>query len=221
MPLRILLADDHHLVRAGIKALLAQFPDYQVVGEAANGKEMLHLIPSVKPDVVLLDISMPELNGLDAMGRMTRQFPQTRFIILSMHATEAFVLRAFRSGASGYLLKGCSVTEFDLALQAAARGEFFVSGGVSHYLVDVIRRDGSEPSDLRAQNELDEELTPREREVLQLIAEGHNTKEIAEKMGISAKTVKSYRVSLMQKLGVHEVANLVRYAIRAGIVNIE
>lgn len=219
MPLRILLADDHHLVRAGIRALLEQFPDYEVVGEAASGNEAIRLCESFRPDIVLMDIAMPELNGLEVMASILKTFPGTRIIILSMYSTETYVLRALRGGASGYLLKGSFVPELDLALKAAARGDTFVSSNVTHSLLDILKRDHSGHfQNLASQSDPYDRLTSRQRQVLQLIAEGYTTKEIAEKMAISTKTVKTYRVQLMQELGIHGVAGLVRYAIRAGIV---
>ncbi len=214
----IILAEDHNLVRAGIRALLEDMPDYKVIGEAAAGMQALELIRTKKPDIVLLDIALPELNGLELLTYREREFPQTRVVILSMYSTEAYVLQSLRSGASGYLLKGADTSELELALKAASRGEVYVSSGVSRYLVNVLKRQedgnfGSASSD----SDPYERLTPRQRQVLQLIAEGHSTKAIAEKMGLSPNTVKTYRVTLMEELGIHDVAGLVRYAFQVGI----
>lgn len=222
MPLRILLAEDHNLVRAGIRALLQDFPEYKVVAEAATGADALRLIQTEKPDIVLMDIAMPELNGLEVLSRCVKEFPNTRIIILSMYSSEVYVLRALRNGASGYLLKGSFASELDLALKAAARGEIYVSSAVSQYLVEALKRqDDGHIQTIPQKEDPYEQLTSRQRQVLQLIAEGNNTKAIAAKMGISPKTVKTYRAQLMQQLGIHEIAGLVRYAFRVGIVKTE
>jgi DNA-binding NarL/FixJ family response regulator len=211
-PIRIVLADDHNLLRAGIRALLQELPGVEVVGEAADGREALTLVASLRPNLVLMDIAMPQLNGLEAAARMAKEFPKVRVIILSMHATEEHVLQALRAGAAGYLLKDASTAELGLAVQAVARGETYLSPPVSKYLVaDYVQRvgQGAGASEL---------LTPRQREVLQLIAEGRSTKEIARTLHISLKTAGTHRTQVMKRLDVHEVAGLVRYAIRLGLV---
>lgn len=220
MPIRVLLADDHHLVRAGIRALLQRMPEYQVVGEAATGNEAVRLTTTLKPDIVLLDIAMPELSGLEALTQITKHARRSRVIILSMYSTEAYVMRALRGGAAGYLLKGSFAPELDLALKAVARGQVFLSSAVSKHVIDaLVRRQDSDGADGSADPY--ERLTHRERQVLQLIAEGLSSKEIAEKLGISAKTVKTYRTRLMQQLNLHDVAGLVRYAVRIGVVRLD
>lgn len=220
MALRILLVDDHHLVRAGIRALIKQFPEYEVVGEAASGNEAIRLTTTHKPDIVLLGIASPERNGLKVMACIFNASPGTRVIILSLYSTEAYVLRVLRAGALGYLSPSSSVSELELALEAAARGEVFASSSVPRQRVDHLKRHRSAQLDnLICEQEPAAGLTTRQRQVLQLIAEGYATKEIAEKMGLSAKTVKTYRVQLMRELGIHRVASLVRYAIRVGMVN--
>lgn len=214
-PLRILLADDHHLVRAGLRAMLTQSANLTVVGDAADGREALQMIEQLKPDIVLMDISMPHLNGLDAAARVAKKHPRTRVIILSMHADEEYVRRALASGASAYLLKNSSEGELELAIRAVARGESWVSPGASKPVVAAFTK-SADPA-----RQPHDKLTPRQREVLQLIAEGHSTKSIATQLNLSVKTIETHRVQLMQRIGLHDVAGLVRYAIRAGIVTAE
>jgi len=214
-PLRIVLADDHSLVRAGLRALLLHWPDFAVVGEAADGYEALRLIEQLDPDIALMDISMPHLNGLDAAARVTKKYPRTRVIILSMHSDEEYVRRALASGATAYLLKNASEGELELALRAVARGDSWLSPGISRpVLAAYASGDGGSRGPF-------ERLTPRQREVLQLIAEGHSTKDIASHLGLSVKTIETHRVQIMKRLMVHDVTGLVRYAIRVGIVQAE
>jgi DNA-binding NarL/FixJ family response regulator len=213
--IRVLLADDHTLVRAGFCSLLKSFTGIEVVAEADDGRDALRLIEMHQPDVVLVDIAMPGLNGLDVAARVAEEFPYVRVIILSMHANEEYVLRALCANAAGYLLKGAHTAELELAIRAVARGEMYLSPPVSKYVVsDYVRRVGSEPGP-------SELLTPRQREVLQLIAEGHTTKEIAHILKISVKTVGTHRVQLMERLDIHDIAGLVRYAIRTGLISPE
>jgi DNA-binding NarL/FixJ family response regulator len=213
--IRVLLADDHKLVRAGIRALLQTIPDIEIVAEAADGREALRLIAAQGPDVALVDIMMPNLNGLDATVRIGRAFHRTRVVMLSVNADEDSVLKALRAGAVGYLVKTADPSELELALRAVARGERFLSSAVSEYVVAAcLRRINEEQSSL-------ERLTTRQREVLQLIAEGHTTKEIAGKLGISVKTTETYRGELMTALDIHDIASLTRYAIRAGLVSLD
>lgn len=219
-PIRVLLADDHNLVRAGMSALLEQDPEIEVVAEAQNGRQVRALVESRKPDIVLMDISMPELNGLDATSQLLKEFPTLRVIILSMHATKGYVLQALRAGASGYLLKGAATPELALAVKAVARGETYLSSTVSKFVIEAFRRGASgEPENGGTSNRVEADLTPRQREVLQLIAEGNSTKEIAEKLNISVKTAKTHRSELMRRLDIHEIAGLVRYAIQIGLVS--
>ena len=210
---RVLLADDHKLFRAGIRALLKTVADVDIVAEAADGREALRLVATHHPDVVLLDIMMPSLNGLDAAVRIGRAFPQTRVVVLSMNADEDSVLKALRAGAVGYLVKTADPAELELAIRAVARGERFLSSAVSaHVVAACLNRIDKERTSL-------ERLTTRQREVLQLIAEGHTTKEIASKLDISTKTAEAYRAELMKALEIHDIATLTRYAIRAGLVS--
>lgn len=213
-PIRVLLADDHDLVRAGFRALLESFEGVQVVGEAADGRAALKLVETLKPDLVLMDIAMPELNGLEATALIARDSPQVRVMILSMHANEEYARRALRAGAQGYILKRASTAELELAVRAVARGEPYLTPAISkHLLADFARRSDA-PSPL-------EQLSPRQREVLQLIAEGHSRKEIAEKLSISVKSFDVYRRQIMEQLGIEDTAGLVRFAIQNGLVHLD
>lgn len=211
-PLRILLAEDHTLVRAGIRALLESLEDVEVVAEASDGREALRLARAHHPDILLMDITMKELNGLEATARLAKERAATRVIILSMHADQAYVHQALQAGAAGYLLKGSDLAELELALKAVARGDTYLSPAVSKGLVGGLLS-GKTP----ANNPLDE-LTPRQREILQLIAEGRTTKEIAARLDLSIKTIETHRAQLMERLDIHEVAGLVKFAIRVGLV---
>jgi DNA-binding NarL/FixJ family response regulator len=211
--IRVLLADDHALFRAGTRALLRPLEDIEIVAEAADGRKALRLIAAQRPDVVLMDIIMPELNGLDAAARVGRAFPATRVVILSMNADEDSVLKTLRAGAAGYLVKTADPAELELAIRAVARGERFLSSAVSAHVVSAcLKLLDKEQTSL-------ERLAPRQREVLQLIAEGHTTKAIAAKLGISVKTAEAYRTELMNALDIHDIASLTRYAIRTGLVS--
>jgi DNA-binding NarL/FixJ family response regulator len=210
--IRIILVDDHKLFRAGIHALLQTAIDVEIVAEASDGREALGLIEAHRPDIVLMDIMMPGLNGLDATARVTRTCPTTRVIMLSMSADEDSVLKTLRAGAVGYLVKTADPAELELALHAVVRGEMFLSSAISQHVVSAcLGRLDREQSSL-------ERLTPRQREVLQSIAEGYTTKEIAKELGISGKTVETYRGELMNTLDIHDIASLTRYAIRTGLV---
>jgi len=212
-PVRILLADDHTLVRAGIRALLEKLPGMEVVGEAGDGREVLNLVGTRRPDVVLMDIAMPGLNGLEAAARLAKEFPDVRVIILSMHHDEEYVWRALKSGAAGYLLKKAATAELATALERVARGEIYLSQEISARLPKSFPLNGiaNRKSPL-------EQLTGRQREILQLIAEGRNTKGIAEVLKVSPKTVEYHRIKLMDCLNVHDVPGLVRFALRAGLI---
>jgi DNA-binding NarL/FixJ family response regulator len=214
-PIRVMLADDHRLFRAGICALLQTQGDVEVVAEAADGREALRLVAAQHPDVVLMDIMMPNLNGLDATARIGRAFPHTRVVILSMNADEDSVLKALRAGAVGYLVKTADPAELERAIRTVVRGERFLSAAVSQHVVAAcLKRVDTERTSL-------ERLTPRQREVLQLIAEGHSTKEIAANLGITTHTAESYRGELMKALDIHDIATLTRYAIRTGLVSVD
>lgn len=210
-PIRVLLAEDHALVRAGITALLGRLPGIDVVGGACDGREALELIASLTPDVVLMDLTMPGLGGLQTLTRVQEEFPLVRVIIMSMHDNEEYVWQALRAGASGYLLKDSGVEELELAVRSVARGGTYLSPAVSrHVVTDYIRRVAPESS-------LDR-LTPRQLEIVQLIAEGNTNQEIARTLSISIKTVETHRYQLMERLEIHDVPGLVRFAVRMGLV---
>jgi DNA-binding NarL/FixJ family response regulator len=212
---RVLLADDHALVRAGIRALLEKITNVEVVGEAGTGRAALELVRLKLPNIVLMDIAMTELGGLEALPRITKDFPSVKVIILSAHASEEYVIRALRDGASGYMLKDSATTELELAINSVIQGKIYLSPSISRTVIDdYLQRVGGAISAL-------EQLTSRQREILQLIAEGKNTKEIAAELDISIKTVESHRLQLMDRLDIHDVPGLVRYAIRNGLVSAE
>jgi DNA-binding NarL/FixJ family response regulator len=209
--IRVLLADDHALVRAGLRALLKELPGIEVVAEAGDGREAIEQIKRHQPGVVLMDIAMPGLNGLDTAALITKDHPGVRVVVLSVHTEEAYVLRALRAGAAGYLSKGATLAELELAVNTAARGDTYLSPSTSKQVVEYLRRGEGGPRSL-------DTLTPRHREILQLIAEGRTSKEISAALGISAKTVETHRTGLMDRLGIHDIAGLVRYAIGVGLV---
>jgi DNA-binding NarL/FixJ family response regulator len=211
-PLRVLIVDDQLLVRAGICELLKTLPDVAIVGQASDGHEALRLIETEQPDIVLMDTTMPLMNGLEATVLAKKRFPRVKVIILSEHSSEEFVFRALRSGAEGFVLKNDSVGELYTAIESVARGGEHLSPRVTKKVI-VGYLDGQEGAD-----KLIKQLTPRQREVLQLIAEGHSTKEIARKLDVSVNTVKTHRLKLMEKLGVHEITGVVRYAVRVGVI---
>lgn len=209
--IRVLLADDHSLVRAGIKLLLGAMHEVEVVGEAASGEEALVLAASAKPDVVLMDVAMRGITGLEAAARLRERHPEIRVLILSMHSGEEYVLQALRAGAAGYLLKDAATGELELALRGVMRGESWLSPAVSRQVVEGYeQRAGGTATP--------EVLTARQREVLRLIAGGKSTKEIAFLLNLSVKTVETYRAQLMERLGIRDVAGLVRYALRTGLL---
>jgi DNA-binding NarL/FixJ family response regulator len=214
--LRVLLVDDHTLVRAGIRSLLESQAGIEIVAEADNGRDAAALAKRHGPDVVIMDVSMPELNGIDATVQVLTQAASTRVLILSMHSGEEFVRRAMKAGASGYLVKDSAPQELMLALHALSRGETYLSSRVSRHLVRAL---SAEPGE-RAESSL-ETLSPRQREVLQLIAEGRSTKEIAAALGLSVKTVETHRAALMARLDIHDIAGLVMYAARNKLISMD
>jgi len=217
--MRVLLADDHNLVRAGIRALLESQPDVEIVAEAEDGQQALQLLLETRPDIALVDITMPGLNGLDLAARVAREVPSTRFVILSMHGSPSHVAQALSAGAKGYLLKDAAADELPILLRAVMRGETYLSPGVSRHVVEGFLDRARAPNPEK--ESAADGLTPRQRETLQLVAEGRSTKEIAQLLGLSVKTVDTHRSQIMDRLDIHEVAGLVRYAIRIGLVSAE
>jgi DNA-binding NarL/FixJ family response regulator len=220
--IRVLIADDHALVRAGFCALLAEFADITVVAQANNGHEALSLIAKYQPDVALVDIAMPELNGLEVVAQINKDYPRVNAIILSMYANEEYVLRAVQVGAMGYLLKDTSPAVLEEAIRAVVRGEMYFSPMISKTVIKAYLRRMGNPGDLELISDSpDELLTPRQRDILQMIAEGRTTQEMATLLQISVKTVETHRMELMRRLDIHNVAGLVRYALRMGLVSPE
>ncbi|MFZ4791601.1 MAG: response regulator [Candidatus Competibacteraceae bacterium] len=218
---RVLLADDHTLVRAGLRGLVDKLDGFCVVAEVGDGREAVRLTRQLAPEIVLMDISMPGLNGLDATALIMKEMLKTRVIILSMHLAESYVLEALRVGAVGYVAKDAAVHELERALRAVRNGDRWLSSVVSGYLMDNYLRH-IHPSVAAPDAESSPNLlTPRQREVLQLIAEGHSTKQIAERLSISIKTVETHRAQLTERLHIYDVAGLTRFAIRTGLVNSE
>lgn len=212
-PTRVLLVDDHVLVRAGLRALLDLIEGVEVVGEAGNGQESLELIESLHPDVVLLDITMPGINGLAALTEITKRFPDVRVIMLTMHEAREYAIQSLRGGAAGFIPKSAASGELKEAISAVMRGKTYISTQTAQH--------GFPVNESTAINEqLLDRLTARQREILTLIAEGKSTKEIARTLNISVKTVESHRAQLTERLNIHEVAGLVRFAIKTGLVKL-
>ena len=209
MMIKVLLADDHALVRAGIRSLLNAMAQVEVVAEASSGEEAIDLASTSRPDVVLMDIAMKGITGLEAAARMRERMPEVRVVILSMHSGEEYVLQALRAGAAGYLLKDAATGELELALRSVMRGESWLSPAVSRQVVEGYVRSGESAP---------EALTARQREVLRLVAGGKSTKEIAFLLNLSVKTVETHRAQIMERLNIRDVAGLVRYALRTGLV---
>jgi two-component system response regulator NreC len=208
MTIRILLAEDHVVVRQGFRVLLEQ-AEMVVIGEASDGLEALRLAQAHTPEVAILDIAMPHLNGLETARRLRETIPQTKIIVLTMHTEEAYILEALQAGAVGYVLKTQAAVDIVQAIHAAVHGAFYLSPRVATAVVQAYLTGSTPPLD---------PLTSREREIVQCIAEGQTTKEIAAHLGLSVKTVESHRINLMRKLDIHETATLVRYAIRRGLI---
>ncbi len=211
--IRVILADDHTLVRAGIRSLLEVIEGVEIIDDCGDGHRALELIDEHRPDVAVLDIGMPGLNGLEVARRVSHASPRTRVIILSMYADSSYVRQALKAGVAGYLLKGAAVSELSLALKAVMDGEKYLTPKVSHTVVEGFLRESDH------EGEPVEDLTERQREILQLIAEGQSTREIAKLLDVSVKTVETHRLRLMDRLAIRDVPGLVRFAIRAGLVS--
>ncbi len=208
MPIRVVLADDHILVRQGLKSLLER-EKFQVIAEASDGQEAVALAEAHHPDIAVIDISMPILNGIDAARELCRSCPKTKTILLTQHEEDQYIREALEAGVKGYVLKNQVASDLVHAIQQVSRGQFYLSPGVSRAVMEAYRTKSDSPAD---------PLTARERQVLQLIAEGKSTRDAASLLGISVKTAESHRMRLMQKLDIHETASLVRYAVRRGLV---
>ena len=208
--IRILLADDHAVVRQGFRMILSSHPDLEIVGEAGNGREAVELAATLRPDVVVMDVAMPELNGIEATRRLASSVPHARVIALSMHKDSVYVRETLRAGARGYLLKDSVAADLVSAVRAVAAGEGYLSPAVSDAVLDDYRRHVTNPIDL---------LTSREREVLQMLAEGKTNKEIAGILNLSVYTVDAHRGRIMEKLNVHSINELVRFAVRNGLID--
>lgn len=216
--IKVVLADDHQIVRHGLRSLLSAEPDIEVVGEADNGRAVIRLVQELSPQVVIMDISMPDLNGIEATRQILSDFSGVKVIALSMHSDSLFVLNMFKAGASGYLLKDCALEELVKAVRTVMNRKVYLSPSIS----DIVVKDfviGWSPED--SSSSAYSILTAREREVLQLMAEGKTTNQIAESLCISVKTVEAHRKQLMTKLDIHSVAELTKYAIRQGLTTLE
>jgi DNA-binding NarL/FixJ family response regulator len=216
--IKVIVADDHTIVRKGLCAILEGETDIEVVGEAEDGREAIKKVEQFQPDVVLLDITMPILNGLEATRQLSKRFPKLKILILTMHDNEEYVFETLRAGASGYLVKRSAPNELISAIQAVYSGGSFLSPAISKRVIDEYVRGG--PKKVKEDEEYGK-LTEREREILQLIAEGRANREIAELLNISIKTVESHRSHIMEKLNIRNIAELTQYAIRKGLISIK
>ncbi|MBN9660849.1 MAG: response regulator transcription factor [Acidobacteria bacterium] len=213
--IRIVLADDHAVMRRGLRLVIEENKDFQVVGEASDGREAVALVEELKPDLVVLDISMPNMNGIEAARQISEKQSGVSIVVLSMHSDESYVLRALKAGARGYLLKESAESDFILAIRSVSAGKAFFSPAVSRLLVeDYVRQ--LQDKDIEDSYEL---LTQRERELLQLIAEGKSNKDVANMLNLSLYTVETHRGNLMEKLNLHSVPELILYAVRKGVIS--
>jgi DNA-binding NarL/FixJ family response regulator len=211
----VVLVDDHWMVRAGLRALLVELGGIEIVGEASNGRDAIDMVATLQPRLVLMDLVMPVLGGVETTRRIVKEHSNVRVIILSMHTGEEYVLQALRAGAAGYIDKGSAPRQLEFAIESVARGEIFLSPAVSKCVIEGYL---SQPID---QTSSMEQLTSRQREILQLLAEGHSSKQIAGILNASVKTIESHRANIMDRLGIHNVPGLVRYAVRYGLVSAE
>lgn len=217
MKIRVVVADDHAIIREGLRVMLGNQPDMEVVGTATNGREAIRLVDEYEPDVAVMDISMPQLNGIEAIQQMLPRHPHMQVVVLSIHETKPYVFRAMKAGAKGYLIKETAGLEVVDAVRAVHRGERYLSQRITDLLIDASFLD------LEASLEVSplEALSPREREILQLVAEGKTSQEIAKRLSISPKTVDTYRSRLMHKIRVEDMAGLVKFAIQYGVISLE
>lgn len=217
MKIRVLVADDHAIIREGLRVMLGNQPDMEVVAVATNGREAIRLVNEYEPDVAVVDISMPELNGIEAIQQMMPNHPPMQVVVLSIHETKPYVYRALKAGARGYLVKETAGVEVVDAVRAVYRGERYLSQSIADLLTNASFKNLESPIEVRPL----EMLSSREREILQLVAEGKTSQEIAERLSISSKTVDTYRSRLMHKIGVDDVAGLVKFAIQHGVISLE
>lgn len=219
---RVLLVEDHALVRAGLAAMLRRLPGIEIVGEAANGHDALRLIKESRPTLVLADIALPSLNGIEVLARITKEYPEVRVIMLSMHVDEEHVRHALQLGASGFLAKDSTPEELGLAIDVMERGGIYLSSKITSLVIKVYAESTDTPNIQHTQRESEplSRLTSRQREILQLVAEGHSTKEIATLLKVTTKTVEVHRLQLMKRLNIHNIAGLVRYAVRYGVTDV-
>jgi two-component system response regulator NreC len=212
--IRVLLAEDHTIVRKGLRSLLESAAGIEVIGEAKDGREAVEKVGQLRPDLVLMDITMPGLNGLEATRQIKKRFPEVKVLILTVHATEEYIFQILRAGASGYVVKQAAPAELLSAIQSVCQGQYFLSPSISRTVIEEYIRQ----AEAMAEPDSYDQLTDREREVLQLIAEGHSNQEIADLLHISVKTVETHRAHLMDKLDLHSAAELTQYAIRKGVI---
>ncbi|GGK47501.1 DNA-binding response regulator, NarL/FixJ family, contains REC and HTH domains [Pseudomonas koreensis] len=218
MTCNLLLVDDHSLIRAGVRALVLDIPGYAVVGEASDGSQLLEMVEQLAPDIVLLDISMKETSGLEALQRLKRVRPQSKVLILSMHTDPALIMQALESGAHGYLLKDTTATELEHALEALRNNERYLSPAIAHTVINqaLTRTQKNQPEVADSHN-----LTARQLEILRLIVRGKSTREIANGLGLSIKTVETHRSQIMKRLQIYDVAGLVLFAVREQIISLD
>ncbi len=214
--IKIMIADDHTIVRQGMRKLLETYPELQVIGESQDGDETVELAKQLLPEIIIMDISMPGLNGLEATRQLKKRLPQIKILILTMHAEKEYIFKILQSGASGYLLKGSAIEELITAIHAVDRGESYLSPPISKSIIEEYVGGGPNTRSTTQS----QPLTTREREVLQLIAEGHTSKSIATYLSLSSKTIETHRSHIMQKLNIHNAAGLIRYAIQKGWVEV-
>lgn len=213
----VLVAEDHTIVRQGLRSILEKEFSIDVSGEAKDGKDVVEKVGRLNPDIVLMDINMPLLNGIDATRQIKKEFPGVKIIMLSMHSSEEYIFQSFKAGASGYLVKQTADTELISAIQMVHQGNYFLNSSISRTLV----QDYLQKNDLVKSQDSLEKLTDREREILQLIAEGCSNRKIAEHLYISVKTVETHKANLMEKLDIHNIAELTKYALRKGITSLD
>ncbi len=214
----LLLIDDHSLIRAGVRALVADIPGYQVIGEASDGAQLSELTAALDPDIILLDISMKQVNGLDALEKLQRCMPRSKVLILSMHTDSALVMRALQAGAHGYLLKDTTATELAQALDALRNGDRYLSPAIAHTVIQQALTGAAPPLGEVADTH---NLTARQLEILRLVVRGKSTREIAAGLGLSIKTVETHRAQIMKRLQIHDVAGLVLFCVREGIISLD